>query len=93
MKKDVIWPCRVSAVVLTIDAEGNYSLQRMNQEGDISVAFITGEAVGSKEHDASNPIVRRIESNKDLFVSVHDDFLALHKLGCTKPLGKDRNLM
>lgn len=72
MKNDLIWPCRVSAVVLTIDAEGNYSLKRMNQEGDISVAFITGEAVGSKEYDASNPIVRRIESNKDLYVSVHD---------------------
>ena len=72
MKKDMIWPCRVSAVVLTIDAEGNYSLERMNQERDVSVAFITGEAVGSKEYDASNPIVRRIESNKDLYVSVHD---------------------
>ena len=72
MKKDLIWPCRVSAVILTIDAEGNYSLERMNPEGDVSVAFVTGEAVGSKEHDASNPIVRRIESNKDLFVSVHD---------------------
>ncbi len=72
MKKDLIWPCRVSAVVLTIDAEGNYSLERMNQERDVSVAFITGEAVGSKEYDASNPIVRRIESNKDLYVSVHD---------------------
>ena len=72
MKKDMIWPCRVSAFVLTIDAEGNYSLERMNPEGDISVAFITGEAVGSKAYDASNPIVRRIESNKDLYVSVHD---------------------
>lgn len=72
MKNDLIWPCRVSAVVLTIDAEGNYSLERMNQERDVSVAFITGEAVGSKEYDASNPIVRRIESNKDLYVSVHD---------------------
>ena len=72
MKKDLIWPCRVSAVVLTIDAEGNYSLERMNQERDVSVAFITGEAVGSKEYDASNPIVRRIETNKDLYVSVYD---------------------
>ena len=72
MKKDLIWPCRVSAVVLTIDAEGNYSLERMNQERDVSVAFITGEAVGSKKYDASNPIVRRIETNKDLYVSVHD---------------------
>lgn len=72
MKKDLIWPCRVSAVVLTIDAEGNYSLERMNPEGDVSVAFVTGETVGSKEYDASNPIVRRIESNKDLYVSVHD---------------------
>ena len=72
MKKDIIWPCRVSAVVLTIDAEGNYSLERMNSEGDVSVVFITGEAVGSKAYDASNPIVRRIEANKDLYVSVHD---------------------
>ena len=72
MKKDLIWPCRVSAVVLTIDAEGNYSLERMNQERDVSVAFITGEAVGRKDYDASNPIVRRIEANKDLYVSVHD---------------------
>jgi Tfp pilus assembly protein PilN len=44
----------------------------MNQEKDVSVAFITGEAVGSKKYDASNPIVRRIETNKDLYVSVHD---------------------
>ena len=73
MKKDLIWPCRVSAVVLTIDAEGNYSLERMNQERDVSVAFVTGGAVGSKAYDASNPIVRRIETNKDLYVSVHGD--------------------
>lgn len=72
MKKDLIWPCRVSAVVLTIDAEGNYSLERMNQERDVSVAFVTGGSVGSKDYDATNPIVRRIESNKDLYVSVHD---------------------
>lgn len=73
MKKDVIWPCRVSSVILTIDAEGNYSLERMNPEGDIFVAFVTGEAVGCKDYDASNPIVRRIESNADLYVSVHGD--------------------
>ena len=72
MKKDLIWPCRVSAVVLTIDAEGNYSLERMNQERDVSVAFVTGGSVGSKDYDATNLIVRRIESNKDLYVSVHD---------------------
>lgn len=72
MNKDIIWPCRVSAVVLTIDAEGNYLLERMNPEGDVSVAFVTGGSVGSKDYDASNPIVRRIESNKDLYVSVHD---------------------
>lgn len=72
MKKDLIWPCRVSAVVLTIDAEGNYYLERMNPEGDVSVAFVAGEAVGRKDYDASNPIVRRIEANKDLYVSVHD---------------------
>ena len=72
MKKDIIWPCRVSAVILTIDAEGNYSLERRNPEGDVSVAFVTGEAVGCKDYDATNPIVRRIEANKDLYVSVHD---------------------
>ena len=72
MNKDMIWPCRVSAVVLTIDAEGNYLLERMNPEGDVSVAFVTGRSVGSKDYDATNPIVRRIESNKDLYVSVHD---------------------
>lgn len=72
MKKDIIWPCRVSAVVLTIDAEGNNLLERMNPEGDVSVAFVTGGSVGSKDYDATNPIVRRIESNKDLYVSVHD---------------------
>ena len=72
MKKDIIWPCRVSAVILTIDAEGNYSLERMNPEGDVSVAFVTGGSVGSKDYDATNPIVRRIESNKDLYVSVHE---------------------
>lgn len=72
MKKDMIWPWRVSAVVLTIDAEGNYLLERMNPEGDVSVAFVTGGSVGSKDYDATNPIVRRIESNKDLYVSVHD---------------------
>lgn len=73
MKKDLIWPCRVSSVILTIDAEGNYSLERMNPEGDVFVAFVTGEAVGCKDYDASNPIVRRIETNKDLYVSVHGD--------------------
>lgn len=72
MKKDLIWPCRVSAVILTIDAEGNYSLERINQERDVSVAFVTGRSVGSKDYDATNPIVRRIESNKDLYMSVHD---------------------
>lgn len=72
MKKDILWPCRVSAVILTIDAEGNYSLERMNPEGDVSVAFVTGGSVGSKDYDATNPIVRRIEANKDLYVSVHD---------------------
>lgn len=72
MTKDIIWPCRVSAIILTIDAEGNYSLERMNPEGDVSVAFVTGETVGSKAYDASNPIVRRIEANKDLYMSVHD---------------------
>lgn len=73
MKKDIIWPCRVSSVILTIDAEGNYSLERMNPEGDVFVAFVTGEAVGCKDYDVSNPIVRRIESNADLYVSVHGD--------------------
>ncbi|MBQ8838387.1 MAG: hypothetical protein IJ005_03615 [Bacteroidales bacterium] len=65
-------PCRVSAVILTIDAEDNYTLERMNPEGYVSVVFVTGQAVASKDYDASGPIVRRIEANKDLYVSVHD---------------------
>lgn len=73
MKKDIIWPCCVSAVILSIDTEGNYSLERMIPEGDVSVAFVTGDAVGSKAYDASNPIVRRIEANKDLYVSVYGE--------------------
>ena len=72
MKKDVIWPCRVSAVVLTVDTDGNHSLERIDSEGAVSVVFVTGEAVGCKDYETSNPIVRRIESNKDLYVSVHD---------------------
>lgn len=72
MKKDVIWPCRVSAVVLTVNTDGNHSLERIDSEGAVSVVFVTGEAVGCKDYETSNPIVRRIESNKDLYVSVHD---------------------
>lgn len=73
MKKDIIWPCCVSAVILSIDTEEDYSLERTIPEGDVSVAFVTGEAVGSKAYDASNPIVRRIEANEDLYVSVHGE--------------------
>ena len=54
MKKDIIWPCRVSSVILTIDAEGNYSLERMNPEGDVFVAFVTGEDVGCKDYDGTD---------------------------------------
>ena len=73
MKKDLIWPCRVSAVVLTVDTDGNHSLERIDPEGAVSVVFVTGEAVGCKDYETSNPIVRRIESNTDLYVSVHND--------------------
>lgn len=73
MKKDMILPCRVSAVVLTIDTDGNHSLERIDAEGAVSVVFVTGEAVGCKDYEISNPIVRRIESNADLYVSVHND--------------------
>lgn len=66
-------PCRVSAVVLTIDTDGNHSLERIDAEGAVSVVFVTGEAVGCKDYEISNPIVRRIESNADLYVSVHND--------------------
>lgn len=46
MKKDMIWPCRVSAVVVTIDAEGNYSLERMNPEYSVfEKRIITGYEV------------------------------------------------
>ena len=73
MKKDMILPCRVSAVVLTVDTDGNHSLERIDPEGAVSVVFVTGEAVGCKDYETSNPIVRRIESNADLYVSVHDN--------------------
>lgn len=73
MKKDIILPCRVSAVVLTVDTDGNHSLERIDPEGAVSVVFVTGEAVGCKDYETSNPIVRRIESNTDLYVSVHND--------------------
>lgn len=73
MKKDIILSCRVSAVVLTVDTDGNHSLERIDPEGAVSVVFVTGEAVGCKDYEISNPIVRRIESNTDLYVSVHND--------------------
>lgn len=73
MKKDMILPCRVSAVVLTIDTDGNHSLERIDADGAVSVVFVSGEAVGCKDYEISNPIVRRIESNADLYVSVHND--------------------
>ena len=73
MKKDIILPCRMSAVVLTVDTDRNHSLERIDPEGAVSVVFVTGEAVGCKDYETSNPIVRRIESNTDLYVSVHND--------------------
>lgn len=73
MKKDFILPCRVSAVVLAIDAAGISSKEQMSKDGDAIVVFVTGEAVGSKSYDVSDPIVRRIEANPDLYVSVHDN--------------------
>lgn len=71
--KDFIFPCRVSTAVLRLDADGASSLERFRPEGDVTVLFVTGEAVGSRRYDSSDPIVRRIESNAGLYVSVHDD--------------------
>ncbi len=72
IRKDFILPCRVSALVLRVYASGTASLERRHPDGDAAVVFVTGETVGSKCYDASDPIVRRIEANADLYVSVHD---------------------
>lgn len=71
--KDFIIPCRVSSAVLNINADGVLSDKLMNTDGDIAAVFVTGEAVGSRNYDTSDPIVRRIEANPDLYVSVHDN--------------------
>lgn len=69
--KDFIISCRVSSIVLNINADGVLSDELMNTDGDIAAVFVTGEAVGSRNYDTSDPIVRRIEANPDLYVSVH----------------------
>lgn len=71
--KDFILPCKVSMAVLRLASDGSSSLERCGQEGDVAVLFVTGDVVGSRRYDASDPIVRRIESNAELYVSVHDD--------------------
>lgn len=71
--KDFILPCRVSVMILRIDSDGTVSIEQKYTEGDVSVVFVNGEAVGSKNYDTSDPIVRRIEANSDLYVSVHDN--------------------
>ncbi|MDE7127430.1 MAG: hypothetical protein K2O58_06015, partial [Bacteroidales bacterium] len=72
-RKDFILPCRVSSGILRIDASGVSSYEQMTHGGDATVVFVTGEAVGSRKYDTSDPIVRRIETNADLYVSVHDN--------------------
>ena len=69
--KDFILPCRLSQVVLNLDAAGTFSYDRSPHDGNIFVLFVTGESVGSRKYDNSDPIVRRIEANSDLYVSVH----------------------
>lgn len=73
MMKDFILPFRTSAVVLKINAAEDFSLERIRQEGDVTVVFVTGGAVGRRDFDTADPIVKRIESNTDLYVSVHDN--------------------
>lgn len=70
-RKDFILPCRVSSGILGIDASGTSSYEEINPGGDATVVFVTGEAVGSRSYDTSDPIVRRIGTNSDLYVSVH----------------------
>ena len=69
--KEFVLPCRAYAAVLEINADGSSSFERTQREGDVAVVFVTGETVGSKSYDPSDPIVRRIETNTDLYVSVH----------------------
>lgn len=70
-RKDFILPCRVSSGILGIDASGVSSYEQMPPGGVATVVFVTGGAVGSRSYDTSDPIVRRIETNADLYVSVH----------------------
>lgn len=72
MKKELTLPFRVSPLVLHVDEEGCSLPERNGDGGDVAVIFVTGDAVGSRRYDASDPIVRRIEANADLYVSVHD---------------------
>ncbi len=72
-QRDFILPCRVWSSVLQIDAPETVSYEKEQFENGPVVVFVTGEAVGSKTYDISDPIVRRIETNSDLYVSVHDN--------------------
>lgn len=71
MRKDFVIPCRVAPVTVTLGADGA-SVERPASECDAVVLFVTGEEVGRKRYDASDPVVRRIESNSGLYVSRHD---------------------
>lgn len=70
--KDFVLPCRVSSVVLKLDADGFY-VEWPGSKGNLAVAFVTGETVGSKSYDKSDPVVRRIETNADLYVTLTDN--------------------
>lgn len=69
--KNFIFPCHVASEVLQLDSSGNASWEKRCHDG-VYVLFVTGESVGSRYYDESDPICRRIETNSDLYVSVHD---------------------
>lgn len=71
--KNFILPFRMSAAVLKINASEDFSWERIRPGGDVTVVFVTGKAVGRRDYDTSDSIVKRIESNADLYVSVHDN--------------------
>lgn len=70
---DSILPFRLSAMELRVDADGSCVCGPVPGRCDAAVLFVSGDGVGSRIYDASDPIVRRVESSSDLYVSVHDN--------------------
>lgn len=72
MKKlDSILPFRLSAMDLSVAADGSCVCGQVPGRCDAVVLIVSGGGVGSRAYDSSDPIVRRIASSPDLYVSVH----------------------